>query len=257
MAFSSIGPWALGGVMATLGKTSVWYKISIYFYLHFQYNAWFILSLIGIFFYFLEKKRLLPEVKTFNSFVYLLHSGIILSFFLSVLWTEPHWSLYILAGAGAILQGLSFIKFYRMIKPFWQELSRSMAPNIRVMLGLVWFLLTGKLLLQVFSAFPYFAKLAFTYTDFVIGYLHWTFLGVVSIALFAFLQMAGLLQVSRSIFWAYFIGFLLSEFLIFYKAAALWLGLAFFADYFWMLTLISALIPISVGMLLIRNLLTS
>ncbi|NBC57099.1 MAG: hypothetical protein GVY05_02280, partial [Bacteroidetes bacterium] len=37
MVISSIGPWALGGIMTTLGNESVWYKLAIYFYLHFQY----------------------------------------------------------------------------------------------------------------------------------------------------------------------------------------------------------------------------
>ena len=31
MVFSSIGPWALGGIMATLGSGSIWYKMAIYF----------------------------------------------------------------------------------------------------------------------------------------------------------------------------------------------------------------------------------
>src|SRR5690554_6374643 len=44
MLVSSVGPWAIGGVMATLGPESFWYRTSIYFYLHFQYNAWMILG---------------------------------------------------------------------------------------------------------------------------------------------------------------------------------------------------------------------
>jgi hypothetical protein len=42
MVISSIGPWALGAIMSTLGSTSHWYKNAIYLYLHFQYNGWFI-----------------------------------------------------------------------------------------------------------------------------------------------------------------------------------------------------------------------
>src|SRR5690606_33435275 len=39
LVLSSIGPWAVGVVMATLGSESIWYKNAIYFYLHFQYNG--------------------------------------------------------------------------------------------------------------------------------------------------------------------------------------------------------------------------
>ncbi|WP_459414396.1 hypothetical protein [Flagellimonas marinaquae] len=40
LVVSSIGPWALGAIMNTLGAQSIWYRLAIYFYLHFQYNGW-------------------------------------------------------------------------------------------------------------------------------------------------------------------------------------------------------------------------
>lgn len=255
MAFSSIGPWVLGGVMATLGKTSIWYKMAIYFYLHFQYNAWFVLALIGILFYFLEKQNLLPQKRHFRTFFFLLNSGIVLSFFLSVLWVEPHWIFYVLAAAGAILQVVAFYKFFVIIKKMWRDSKFSLPSFPKLLLKISGALLVVKILLQLFSAIPYFAKLAFTYTDFVIGYLHWTFLGVISIALFAFLELAGLLRIQKAAFWVFFLSFMLTEALIFYKGTALWLGLPFFADYFWILTATSSLLPVSVGILLVRNLL--
>mgnify|MGYP000604442258 CR=1 FL=1 len=72
MIFSSIGPWALGIIMNTLGNTSHWYKNAIYFYLHFQYNGWFIFCLLGIFIFFLEKSnininKLYPDEAQFSS----------------------------------------------------------------------------------------------------------------------------------------------------------------------------------------------
>lgn len=256
MVFSSIGPWALGGVMATLGKASIWYKIAIYFYLHFQYNGWFILALLGIFFYFLEKRNLIPKRGDFRSFFYLLNSGIILSFFLSVLFTEPHWIYYILAATGAILQALAFLKFFGMIKKVWNDNKFDFDPFVKILLTISWFILLGKILMQLISAIPYFANLAYSYTDFVIGYLHWTFLGLISICLFAFLQLTGLIRLNKTVFWMYFAGFILSEVLIFYKGTAFWLGWPFFGDYFWILTSISSLIPLAVGILLGKNLLT-
>ena len=256
MVLSSIGPWAVGGVMATLGKTSIWYKLSIYFYLHFQYNGWFILALLGIFFYVLEKRDLLPQKKNFKSFFYLLNAGVILSLFLSVLWVEPHWIYYVLAAAGAILQAMAFYKFFGIIKNLWTDKKFDLDPFVKTLLKISGVILIGKILLQLFSAIPFFAELAFTYTDFVIGYLHWTFLGLISVCLFAFLRLTGLLRITQPVFWLYFAGFLLSEILIFYKGTALWLSLPFFLDYFWILTSISCLIPLAVGILFCKNLLT-
>lgn len=257
MIVSSIGPWALGGIMATLGNTSIWYKMAIYFYLHFQYNGWFILALIGILFYLLEKTNLQPSRKEFKVFFWLLNSGIILSFFLSALWVEPPMIYYILGAAGAILQAVAFYRFFLILKRRWKKLQQKLAPFTILLLKIVGILLAGKVLLQLLTGLPYFASLSFIYTDFVIGYLHWVFLGVVSIALFALLNHFNLLKLPKPVFWIYFAGFVLSEILIFYKGTSIWLGLPFFIQYFIVLVLISSLMALAVGILLVNNLLPS
>jgi len=76
LVFSSLGPWAVGGIVAPLGKGSIWYKLAIYFYLHFQYNVWFILALWGILFYIFEEAGLKFSAKKTLCFFYLLNGGI-------------------------------------------------------------------------------------------------------------------------------------------------------------------------------------
>lgn len=255
LVFSSIGPWALGGIMATLGKASIWYKMAIYFYLHFQYNAWFILALCGILFYFLEKRGFSIDKKDFSRFFYLLNTSIILTFFLSVLWVEPHWKYYALAALGAILQLMAFLEFFKIIDRIWNDNRFCLSPFNQFILKAAAGMLVVKIVLQLFSAHPYFAELAFTHTDFVIAYLHWVFLGLVTLALFGFLKMAGLLTLSKPALIIYLTGFILSEALIFYKGISIWLGLPFFTDYFKILFAISCLLPLSVGIIFFRNLL--
>jgi hypothetical protein len=256
LVLSSIGPWALGGVMATLGKESIWYKMAIYFYLHFQYNAWFIFALCGILFYFLERRNLLPKNDIFDRFYFLLHGGVILSFFLSVLWVKPHWSFYMLAAAGAISQILAFYYLYLILKKNWKDHRFDFPPFVKLLLLLSGIFLTGKIIMQLVSAIPYFAELAFNYPDFIIGYLHWTFLGVVSIALFAFLWLAGLFKVPKMAFWIYLAGFALSEALIFYKGISVWAGVMFFDSYFKALVAVSSLLPLSIGIMFFKSFLT-
>ena len=73
MVLSSLGPWILGAIMNTLGAESIWYRLSIYFYLHFQYNGWMILGLLGVFIYVMERNEIeIPKV-TFNSFIWLVN----------------------------------------------------------------------------------------------------------------------------------------------------------------------------------------
>lgn len=257
LVISSIGPWAIGGVMATLGNTSIWYKLSIYFYLHFQYNAWFILALAGVFFYILEKAGILISKKEFQRFFNLLNAGIILSLFLSVLWVKPPAVFYILAAMGGVLQVVALYQFFKITAPGWSFLKTQISPFIRLLLKISATFLIIKVFLQLLTAIPFFAELSFRYTDFVIGYLHLVFLGVISISLFAFLLNFSLIKFKKRFFYIYFTGFILSEMLIFYKGAAMWLGLAFFSDYFLLLVIVSSLIPFSIGFLLYYNLRTT
>lgn len=145
----------------------------------------------------------------------------------------------------------------------WETVSRHQAEPGKVrselsvfhlfLLKLAGICLLIKIILQMLTAIPYFAELSANVIDFVVGYLHWVFLGVVSIALFAFLNYFRLLNISKTGFYIYLTGFLLSEALIFYKGLAIWLALPFFSDYFVILLIISALIPTAILMMLVRN----
>lgn len=254
MVVSSIGPWAISVVMVTLGSTSIWYKLSIYFYLHFQYNGWFILALCSTLFYLLETAGAVIAKKDYSIFLNLLVSSVILSFFLSVLWVEPPVIFYILAGLGAFLQIGAFYKLFLIIRPTRELIENTLQPWTHWLLKLAGVFLIGKIFMQLLTMHPYFVHLSYNFIDFVVGYLHWVFLGVVSISLFAFLHHFKLIKLPKPVFYIYLTGFLLSEALIFYKGIAIWLALPFPNNYFLILVLISALIPIAVISLLIRNL---
>jgi hypothetical protein len=255
MVFSSIGPWALGAIMSTLGKTSIWYKLSIYFYLHFQYNAWFLLAVLGMLFYLFQKLKLTFTTRAFRRFFLLLNSGVILSFFLSTYWTNPPIAFYLLGGLGAILLLLAFFQLFAFILRNKNQLKSGLNLFEYRILKISGIFLVGKILMQSLTSIPFFADLAFNNLDFVIGYLHWVFLGFVSLALFGFLNWLKLIWLPKKAFYLYFSGFLISETLIFYKGLVLWLELPFFSSYFLLLVLVSALIPISVGWILVGNLL--
>lgn len=254
MVFSSIGPWALGAIISLLGKSSIWYRLAIYFYLHFQYNAWFLLALCGFLFYFLEENNFEVSLKDFRIFYYLINSGIIFSFFLSALWTKPPVFIYILAAIGAFLQIFGYYWLYRVISPVWCNFRKLFHPLEVVLMKLAGLFLMLKLLLQLLSATPYFADLAYTTPDFIIGYLHLTFLGVVSPAIFAFLRHSRLLKLSSGPTWLYFIAFVSTELLLFYKGMSIWLRLPLIENYFLILWIASLLFPVSVGWILIKNL---
>lgn len=257
LVVSSIGPWAIGGVMATLGPESIWYKSSIYFYLHFQYNGWFILALLGVLFYVLEEKGVRFNTEKLKSFYLLLNWGVLLTVFLSFLWFVPPIAVYVLGLIGAVAQLMAFYELFVLLKNQFPSLKKLFSAKSVFLLRIACVLMVVKLCMQFFSAFPYVANLAFLFKNFVIGYLHLVFLGIVIPAMLVFLIYFKLIAVPKSFLWLFFFAFFSTEVLIFYKAIAIWQGLPFFAEYYLLLAILSCTFPIAVGMLFFKNIKSS
>ena len=253
LVLSSIGPWAIGGVMATLGPESIWYKTSIYFYLHFQYNGWFILALLGMLFYIFEEKGIQFNSEKLNSFFLLLNFGVLFTVFLSVLWFVPPIVFYMFGFLGAVAQLLAFYELYFLLKEHFPVLKKSFSSRASFLLKIAGGLMVIKILMQLFSAFPYIANLAFQLKDFVIGYLHLVFLGIVITTLLGFLNYFKLIRLPKYFLILYSLAFATTEILIFYKAFAFWLKLPFFSSYYVVLAIFSVAFPIAVGILLFKN----
>tara|TARA_R110001606_G_scaffold399054_1_gene580186 strand:+ start:26081 stop:27301 length:1221 start_codon:yes stop_codon:yes gene_type:complete len=253
LVISSIGPWALGIIMNTLGNTSHLYKNAIYFYLHFQYNGWFIFCLLGLFIFLLEKHEISINKKAFSLFYKLMIVSCCSTLFLSFLWIKPSIFIYILAFLGAVLQLIALLKFQHIINSIKADLSKKTTPFIYQVLQFIYILFIFKIVLQAITSIPCFAELISQIIDFVIGYLHLTFLGIASLSLFVFLKEFGLLKLSK--FWLrmYLTGFILSEILLFYKGFCNWQQFSIIDNYYEILVLVSALIPIGVLGICIQN----
>ena len=251
MVVSSIGPWALGGIMSTLGSTSVWYKLAIYFYLHFQYNAWFILALCGMLFFIAERNKLKITREDFNRFFVYINIAIVLTFFLSVLWTKPNIIFYNLGGIGAVVQLFAFLKLYSFLKR--ASFARILGAFPRQLLKIAGLVLLVKLLAQLLSALPYFADLAYKTPDFVISYLHWVFLGLISPVLLALLNHLKLMKLSKIGFWIFFSGFLITEIILVYRGMAMWQRWTMPEDLAIYLFAGSCLFPIGIGWIFLGN----
>lgn len=256
MVLSSIGPWALGAIMSTLGTESIWYRMAIYFYLHFQYNGWMILALIGLLLYLLEQNNIQLPKNIFNRFFWSFNLGVVLTFSLSALWTEPSFLFYIVGGLGSVVQIIVVVILAKHINSVKAKIKQLFSNFQFKLLMIVSVLLFIKMILQLITSIPFFANLSATYVDFTIGYLHWTFLGVVTLSLFLLLDFYKLLHISRLGYVVYLTGFIMTEFLIFYKGLAGLLSLQIGDGYFLTLTLGSLLIPVSILLILIANIKT-
>jgi len=254
MVISSLGPWALGGIMNTLGSNSHWYKNAIYFYLHFQYNGWFIFSLFGIFFIMLHHLKIVIPKKNVITLFKLLFSSCILTFFLSVLWMKPHAAFYLLGGVGAILQFIALVLLIKLLRRIQDQLKEKLTFFLYSILKFVLVLFSIKVILQLLTSTPFFAEIVLKTIDVVIGYLHLVFLGIVSLSLIAFLSYFKLLKVPRLWLRIYIIGFILSELLIFYKGLTILIPFYLIEHYYQYLILVSFLMPIGLFGIFLTNL---
>jgi hypothetical protein len=173
---SSLGPFATGPLVA-LGKTgSVLYADVIYFYLHFQYNGWFSFAIFSLLYALMEKAG---GGKRGNKAFLLFQYGCAPSYFLSTLWSHPPLIFYIAGGIGALLQLIGI--YYLLLDAVRMKESHRFLKGL-MRLGFA--ALAFKCFLQLLSAFPFIADLAYGARNFIIAYLHLVLLGFIS--LFAF-----------------------------------------------------------------------
>jgi hypothetical protein len=177
LAISAIGPFATAPIIA-MGEagTPVYYN-AIYYYLHFQYNGWFTFTILAIIYKMLERNK----VKTNSSLVFILFNlAVIPAFFLSVLWNQPGIIYNIIGGMAALVQVVALVYLVKDIKNFnwkWR------GGESIFLLAISAFVL--KIVLQLISAIPSVAVLAYQQRNITIAYLHLVLLGFVSLFAFA------------------------------------------------------------------------
>ncbi len=198
---------------------------------------------------FVQRQVQIAE-RSFQKFFWSINLGIVLTFFLSNLFTEPVIMLYDLGGVGGTLQLVAVVLVLQFLVPLRTKSKSIFSTCQWNILKPVAALLFVKMGLQLLTAFAYFADLAATYLDFTIAYLHGTFLGVVTISLLLFLEYFGFLKIPKNAYRLYIVGFMATEIRIFYKGWAAWQGLAIFEGHFEVLATVSFLIPVGLVMIL-------
>lgn len=254
MLLSTIGVWCLGPAAATLGQASAFFQIAIQFFLHFQFNGWFLLAVLALFLNQFDVE--------FNSlykrFFWSLISGTILTFALPISWFAYHPILLWLNGLGVLLQLLALYYFIQLLKPHWNPFWSQISSLSKLMyrLALICFLL--KIILQSSSILPAVAKMAYQYHNFVIGFIHLTMLGVVTGFLFSFLiQDKSLTAYNlnlRLAIYSFLIGFVGTEILLFGQGWFYYLDFGMVPHYYLLLFISSFFLPLGI-LLFILNIL--
>jgi len=176
---SSLGVFTLAYLMASKTLVQEWYFASVYFFLHFQYNGWFLFACFGLFFSLLIKNNSAFSLKTNKMLFIVLVVTVIPTYLLSILWLNLppylHWTGVI----SGVVQLAAIFYMVRLISVAKQHLPvQSLQTKWLWILACLAFVL--KIFLQMLSIFPYLGKFAFSFRPIVIGYLHLCFLCILS-----------------------------------------------------------------------------
>ena len=178
---SAIGIFGLGYFSARKDEFDVLFRAFTYFYLHFQYNGFFLFSSIGLFLISLKKYGVQIQEKLNKTIFRLLAVGCFFGYGLSILWIDMPELLHIFFGVISILQIIGAIKLWRWFEQ--TKLFKKQHVIQKWLLVVVGFAFLGKFILQILSAIPELGIYAFSNINIVIGYLHLVLLMGVSLFL--------------------------------------------------------------------------
>jgi len=218
MIISGIGPLMLGPIVALGYKQTPWYDFAIYFYLHFQYNGFFTLAILGLIIHHLEKQQDPLFIENIRyPIVYGLALAILLTYFLSVLGSEPPLVFYLLGGLGAVIQIVIVMLILITLLRFYQSFFHHDNLYINLMLVISLTCLETKLYLQFLSGIPAIADYVFHNRNIVIVYLHMVLLGFITSFLLAWWYKLNPSGMKVYFYWSilnYLLGFLGSEIIL-------------------------------------------
>lgn len=242
---SSLGPWALVIIILSGLSSSNLYTQSIYFYLHFQYNGWFIFAFIGMWLKLFITPENTYNTKKGKTAFYLLFTANIFAYFLSLLGFEIHPVLKFTGLISAFVQILALRFIYSILFLKEDSVFSRKDPMLKLLFRISFFSLLLKFILQLVSAMPEAGNAAFVSREIAIGYLHLVMLGVVSAGLISWFGVTGIIMYNSIIFKygvvIFLASFLLSELLLFYPALVIWFGFSPVSQYSLLLFILSFL----------------
>ncbi len=191
---SSAGAFTLAFMMANKIPQQNWYLAAIYFFLHFQYNGWFMFAGMGLFVARLEFiGASFKKLKT-SFLLFCLACGP--AYFLSALWLPIPLALYLLIVAAALAQLAGWWVLVKEVQKVRVLFTTSISTFGKKILLLVTIAFTMKLLLQAGSVFPALSKLSYGFRPIVIGYLHLVLLAVTSLFIIGYALSFNLIPIT-------------------------------------------------------------
>ncbi len=215
---SSFGAFILAYLMATANANQTSYLLSIYSYLHFQYNGWFFFICMGLLVSGIEKIIETPNKLNINFWMFSL--SCVPLYLLSILWIKLSIIFYTIVIIAVITQLFAWIWFTKTIyiKYIYADAKNSKIASMLFALSAI--ALSIKILLQTFSLIPTLSQLAFGFRPIVIGYLHLMLLGFTSIFMFGYILRNKIVNIkiyARNGIFIFVTGIIINEFLLLWQ----------------------------------------
>ncbi|HEY1008932.1 MAG TPA: hypothetical protein VGE58_02410 [Daejeonella sp.] len=192
---SAFGPFSLACQMMAKTASQDLYLASVYYYLHFQYNGWFLFAGIGLLadqFAGLEAMQ-----RKLRKAFFLFCGACIPAYFLSVLWLPVAANIYYLLIAAVIAQLIGWALILDAVRKNMSFIKQQFSGFGNVLLILSAIAFTIKLILQTGSIHPGLSQLSYGFRPIIIGYLHLVLLGVTTIFVIGYILSLRLIRVSK------------------------------------------------------------
>lgn len=194
---SSIGAFGLAFMMVNKITTQNLYLAAIYFFLHFQYNGWFLFAGMGL---LVSKLEILgASFKKLKQSFLLFCLACVPAYLLSALWLPIPLVVYILVVAAVIAQLIGWwvlIKEIQSVRVIFVSAISTFGKNILLLVAIAF---TIKLLLQTGSVIPSLSKLSYGFHPIIIGYLHLVLLAVTSLFIIGYIISYQLIPLNKKL----------------------------------------------------------
>ncbi len=253
MVISTLSLLAIGPIMASGLRDHEIFYWAVQWFLHFQFNGWFLFMALGLWFVQMESDGISLSVTRVRTFFWWLLGSTPLTFALAIAWSNPNRFVFAVNSFGILVQTIALILFVRFLILDKIQLKDWTGWSKRLLvIALVSFL--GKLCIQGLVILPAVAEMAYTLRNYVIGFIHLITLGSLTMLMLSLAIRNQMISFRNAIAPAGLIilvfGFLGSEFLLFLQGTMFWLSFGFMPWYHEMLFVISIGLPVGISLFL-------
>ncbi len=254
MLLSTLALWAMPAIMMGGLQGKAIYYMSVQFYLHFQFNGWFIFAGLALFFRLLEQGQVVLPHKPVRWFFWLLTASCFLTYALAVAWSNPSAAVFAFNSSGVMVQLAALLFFFAIIREAYPALKALLKGWSGFLIRFAFAGFVLKILIQAAVVIPYLATVAYTIRGYVVGFVHLILLGILTPFVLGYAGRSSLLNLrpplTKTGIALLLAGFLSSEALLFFQGTLLWAAKGFLPHYHELLFLISVLMPTGVGLIL-------